>query len=105
MLIIKNLSKMIKEEIRDAEKYANCALKYKDDDKVLAETFYTLSTEELKHMEMLHSQVTRLINDYKSKNGNPPETMQALYNYVHEEMMDNVREVKVLLGMYKEALK
>jgi Mn-containing catalase len=101
MLIIKKLSKMIKEEICDAEKYANCALKYKDEDKALAETFYTLASQELQHMELLHAQVVRLISDYKSKKGEPPVEMQAVYDYVHEEQMDDVREVKVLLSMYK----
>lgn len=101
MLIIKKLSKMIKEEICDAEKYANCALKYKEEDKALAETFYTLATNELQHMDMLHAQVVRLISDYKAKKGEPPAAMQALYDYVHEEQMDNVKEVKILLGMYK----
>lgn len=101
MLIIKKLCKMIKEEISDAEKYANCALKYKDDDKTLAETFYTLANNELQHMDLLHAQVVRLINDYRSKKGEPPEAMQAVYDYVHEEQMDDVKEIKVLLSMYK----
>lgn len=101
MLIIKSLSKMIKEEICDAEKYANLALKYKEDDKTLAETFYTLATNELQHMDMLHTQVTRLISDYRSKKGEPPKEMLALYDYIHEEEIENVREVKVLLSMYK----
>ena len=101
MLIIKKLSKMIKEEICDAEKYANCALKYKEDDKALGDMFYTLATEELKHMEMLHTHVVRLINDYKAKVGEPPEAMKAMYDYLHEEWIENVAEVKVLLNMYK----
>ena len=101
MLIIKKLSKMIKEEICDAEKYANCALKYKDEDKALADTFYNLANGELQHMELLHGQVTRIINDYRAKKGDPPKEMQILYDYIHEEQIENVREVKVLLAMYK----
>ena len=101
MLIIKNLSKMIKEEICDAEKYANCALKYKDEDKTLAETFYSLANNELQHMDTLHTQVTRLINEYKNKKGEPPKEMQAVYDYVHEEQIENVKEVRLLLAMYK----
>lgn len=103
MLIIKKLSEMIKEEIHDAEKYARCALNHKEDDKILADTFYTLSNEELKHMEMLHDQVARLINDYRKTKGEPPEPMLAIYNYLHEEQINAVREVKVLLAMYKGA--
>ena len=78
MLIIKKLSKMIKEEICDAEKYANCALKYKDEDKALADAFYNLASDELKHMNILHEQVVRIIGEYRNKNGSPPEAMQAL---------------------------
>ena len=102
MLIIKKLSNMIKEEISDAEKYARCALNHKQDDKALADTFYTLANEELKHMEMLHAQVTRIIEAYRKDKGDPPEGMMAIYNYVHEEQIDAVKEVKVLLAMYKE---
>ena len=101
MLIIKKLSKMIKEEIGDAEKYARCALNHKDTDKALADTFYNLACEELKHMEMLHEQVTRIIASYKKEKGDPPEVMKALYDYIHEEQIEDVQEVKVLLAMYK----
>lgn len=103
MLIIKKLSGMIKEEIGDAEKYARCALSHKETDKVLADTFFTLANEELKHMEMLHTQVVRIIDDYRKTKGNPPEGMQAIYDYVHEEQIEAVKEVKVLLNMYKGA--
>lgn len=101
MLIIKKLSKMIKEEICDAEKYANCALKYKEEDRTLADVFYNLSTQEIDHMEKLHAQVVRLIADYRAKKGEPPKEMQAIYDYVHEEEIENVREVKILQAMYK----
>ena len=102
MLIIKKLSRMIKEEIADAEKYANCALNHKEDDKGLADTFYTLANEELNHMDMLHTQVVRLINAYRKENGEVPPAMQAIYDYVREEQIENVKEVKLLLNMYKE---
>lgn len=101
MLIIKKLSGMIKEEIGDAEKYANCALKHKDDDKALADTFYTLATQELQHMDMLHAQVVRLINEQKAKKGDPPVGMQEMYDYIHEEQIEDVKEVRLLLSIYK----
>ena len=102
MLIIKKLCKMIKEEIGDAEKYANCALNYKEEDKGLADVFYTLANEELNHMDMLHTQVVRIINAYKKEKGEVPPSMQAVYNYVHEEQIEEVKEIKLLLNMYKE---
>ena len=101
MLIIKKLSRMIKEEISDADKYANCALKYKDEERVLAETFYTLANNELQHMDLLHTQIVRIINEYKSKGHVVPKEMQAIYDYLHEEQIADVKEVRLLLAMYK----
>ena len=40
MLIIKNLTQMINKEIREAEKYAQRSVSYKENDPALAETFY-----------------------------------------------------------------
>ena len=54
MKIIKKLSEYIEEEIGDAEKYAECALKTKQDYPQVSELFYMLSGEELTHMERLH---------------------------------------------------
>lgn len=101
MEIIKNLSKMIKEEISDAEKYARCALNHKESDKTLAEIFYTLANEELKHMEMLHEQVVRIIAQYRKDKGDPPPVMQAIYDWTHQEQIEHTAEVRNLLSMYK----
>ena len=101
MQIIKKLSKMIMEEANDAEKYAQCALNNKESDKTLADTFYTLAGEELKHLEMLHAQVVRLINEVKAKGVTVPAGMMEIYDYVHAEQIEKVAEVKVLLSMYK----
>ena len=77
MKIIEKLSGMIEEEIHDAEKYARCALQYKDDKEMhdVAEMFYKLSNEEMGHMNMLHSQVVSLIEAYRKEKGEPPEAM------------------------------
>lgn len=101
MEIIKNLSEMISEEIKDADKYATEALKRKADHPTLAETFYRLSIEEMNHMGLLHEQVTRIIDQYKRENGEPPEPMMAVYNYLHEKQIDDAAAVKAKQGLYK----
>jgi hypothetical protein len=103
MLCIKELSRHIKEEANDADKYVTLALEYKEKDRALADTYYTLAGEELKHLDMLHAQVTRIISSYRATKGEPPAPMMAIYEYLHEEMIENVAEVKVKLGMYKGA--
>ena len=52
-------------------------------------------------MNSLHDQVTRIIAAYRTDKGDPPEGMQAIYDYIHQEQIDNVKEVKILLDMYK----
>ena len=102
MLIIKKLSKMIEEELNDSEKYARCALNHKDDRPMLAETFYSLSLEELKHMQQLHNQVVKIIEEVNRSGVDIPEGMQEIYDYLHEQHMEHEKEVRMLQTMYRE---
>lgn len=101
MELIKKLSTMIEGEIEDAEKYAKCALKYKDERPTLSRLFYSLAQEEMDHMNRLHGAVVEIINDYRSENGEPPAPMQAVYDYLHERQIEEAAEVKHYLDMYK----
>ena len=102
MKIIKKLSRMIEEEIHDAEKYARCALEYKDDRPELARTFLSLSNAELEHMGILHTAVTNLIEEERRTNGDPPPGMLDAYDFIHEWQMSHVAEVKSMLQLARE---
>ena len=103
MKIIEKLSRMIEEEIGDAEKYIRCALMYKEDKDMrdVAELFFRLANEEMTHMSMLHNQVTTLIDNYRKMEGDPPENMTMLYEILHRKHIDDAATVKAMISMYK----
>lgn len=101
MKLIEKLSEMVEEEIGDAKKYAKCALKYKDSDPTLAKLFFDLSAEEMRHMDLLHGEEVRQIEQYRKTKGEPPESMQAVYDYLHERQIDEAKGVKEYQSMYR----
>ena len=101
MKLIEKLSDQIEEELCDAEKYIDCAMKMKGDYPELAATYAKLSNEEIAHMMMLHDQVVRLITEWRQKNGDPPEKMMGIYEYLHKKHMQKANEIKVKQALYK----
>ena len=101
MKIIQELCDMIDDEICDAKKYITCAMKQKEKYPHLADTFSKLSEEEMKHMNMLHAEVVLIIETYRKEKGEPPESMLAVYDYLHSKSIDKAAEVKALQAMYK----
>lgn len=102
MKIIEELSDKIEKEIKCAEEYAKCALTHKEDNLQLAETYYKIASEKMVHMNLLHTQVTLIIEDYRKKNGEPPEAMKVLYNILHRKHIEHAAAVKGMLALYKE---
>jgi Mn-containing catalase len=100
--IIKDTCDYIDEELCDAEKYIKRALEVKQDYPELAELFNMLSSEEMKHMQMLHNQVVKLIDNYRKTEGEPPASMLAVYDYLHQKFIDHAKEIKILQQMYME---
>ena len=101
MKIIEKLSDMITDEIEDAREYVQCALMKKTEMPRLADVFYRISEEEMKHMTLLHNEVVDIIETYRKEHGDPPEAMLAVYDYLHEKHIDDAAEVKAMQTMYK----
>lgn len=101
MTKIKMLCEMIDEELDGAREYACEAVKLKTTDMALAATLYNISTQEMEHVTRLHSEVSRLIEAYRKEHGEPPTSMLAVYDYLHEKQIARANEIKVLQGQYK----
>ena len=101
MKIIKCLSELIEEELGDANKYIDLAAKWKQEEPDASELFYELSTEEMGHMEKLHQEVTKLIEEYRREHGEPPKEMMVLYDYLHEKHIGTATQIRIKQGMYK----
>ena len=94
MKIIKELSEMIEDELEGAEEYAKDAIYYKDENPALAKTFYEISIEEMRHVDMLHGEVVALIEKHKREHGNPPAAMLAVYEFLHKRNIEWAAEIR-----------
>lgn len=101
MKIIKRISDMIADELEGAEEYAKCAIKYKDDHPTLAKTFYDISTDEMRHVSLLHDEIVKLIETYRKEHGEPPVAMLAVYDYLHEKQIEEANEVRGYQAQYR----
>ena len=99
---IAEIVKDIREELDGAEHYAKLAAQHKEDDRALSDAYASMASQELGHVDMLHTQVVRIIQDHRSKNGEPPEAMMMVWNWEHDSMVSHTAKVKALLEMVKK---
>lgn len=100
MKIIKMLVEQIEEEACGAEDYAKKAMEYKEEDKVLADTYAKLAEVELQHVDLLHAQVVRIIKAWEAKGNTAPEAMEAIWDWEHQKSINRIARVRVMLNMY-----
>lgn len=103
MKVIKEIVMSIKDEIHGAEKYAKLATRWKFEDRALADTFAKMASMELDHVNALHAHAVRLIKAYNASGKETPVAMQAVWDYEHENMIEWIARINVLLNMYNKA--
>lgn len=102
MKTIAELVENIREELEGAEQYAKKATQYKEQDHRIADMYATLSSQELSHVDALHTQAVRLIQEQRASGREVPAGMQAVWDWEHEKMVSNTAKVKMLLDMYRK---
>ena len=99
---IKLLVKDIENELEGAEHCAKLAIQYKDEDHLLAEAYAKIAHIKLEQISgTMHDQAERLIKAKKAAGIEAPASMQAVYDWEHEKMIDTVARIKTILAMYK----
>jgi rubrerythrin len=102
MRIIQILSERIEEELDDSFEYIEMAIQYKEEFPQIAKTFYELSVEEMRHMEMLHIEVAALIKKHREEHGDPPASMMAVYEFLHKKDIEKSAKIKLLQNHFRE---
>lgn len=102
MVIIQNISHDIKEKIHDADKDIRKAVDLKYEYPSLANDYYEFSVERMQEAMDLHSEVVKIIDEYRKENGEPPATMSALWDFSHKIIMEEADDVKILQEHYKK---
>ena len=62
-----NLAEYIEDEIKDAAKYARCAMKHKDETPELANLFHRLSGEEAEHARLLYDMAMKEVKEMQDR--------------------------------------
>lgn len=52
-------------------------------------------------MNMLHTSVVGFIEDYRRTKGEPPPSMMAVYEYLHDKQIEEAAEVKNMQSMFR----
>ena len=101
MKIIKTISEMIEDELDGAEHYIKKAIECKEHNPNLARVFYEISMQEMNHVNMLHAEVAKLIDQHRKEKGDPPAAMLAVYDYMHEKHIEEAHEIKMYQAQYR----
>ena len=101
MKLIRDLEEYIDDEIHDIKKYAKMAAAVKEEYPSLAQTLYTISTQEDLHQASIHAEVVKIIQEHRKNHGEPPAAMMAVYDYIHKKHIDNLAEARQFQDVYK----
>ena len=103
MKLIAEMSDMIDDEIQCAGMYAEKALELKRSNPDVAKVMNAVSISKLDDITALHNAVVAIIEAYRKEHGEPPAPMMAVYDYLHKKQINNLQEVKMKQGAFKEA--
>ena len=101
MTEIAEVAKYIRKELKYAEQYAYEAAKHKEQYPELAQRYYRAAMEHMALADDLHAGAVRLIDTEKARDADDKDTMQRIWGYEHEMLIDEKECIQRKLDMYK----
>lgn len=103
MKIIEKIVDMIDDELSGAEEYAETAHAEKIAHPKLADRLIELAEVEMGHAKILHTEIVRLIEEVRQRDGAPPPEMMAIYEYEHSKQIKKAATVRQMIAEYKNS--
>lgn len=102
MKVIKDLVCVGKDELKDAERAIKLAMQYKGVDDTTAEIFATIAKQKYDNATVLiHGREVSLIKEHKAKGKEVPAAMQAVWDWEHEQLMEEATEIAMMMKTYR----
>lgn len=101
MKLIRDLEELIEDEIHDVKKYAKMAAELKAEHPGLAQVLYSISAQEDTHQAAIHSEVVKIIEEYRRSHGEPPASMLAVYDFLHKRHVEKLADARRYQEIYK----
>ena len=99
---LKLLYSLIDDELADSMKYGEKAMKYKDTNHAMAELFYSLSLEEMKHKNMLHNQLVKEMQECIALHGDKESEIHAVYDVMNERQVEWENSIRNYQAAYRD---
>ena len=101
MKIVMKLVSLIDDELCGAKEYIKLAMRNREEHPGLADTFADLADAEMGHVSKLHEEVTKLIEEVRQRDGEPPAGMLAVYDYEHKKQINKAFKIKQMISEYR----
>ena len=99
---LKLLFSLIDDELADSMKYGEKAMHYKDTSPTMAELFYALSLEEMKHKNMLHNQLVKEMHECIENHPEDDIAINAVYNLMNERQTEWENSIRNYQTAFRE---
>ena len=102
MRILKDVIEKMNDTLEEIEWYSTKAHHLRAEHRALADTYIKIAEQHVGIYNNLHERAVALINEQKGKGVEVPASMQAIWDYEHEKLIQEFGEIKYLIEEYKK---